>query len=178
MKALVLGLTLFRIFSGPILFLLVIFFQANLIAFFIFVIASITDYLDGKLARDYKVESLLGAILDPIADKILVLFALFAITFATKDPFVGSMSTLILAREFWVSALREYAAQHSLSYATKVTFLAKTKTSIQFLALALFFLGFSLDNALMIFLASFILFLALLISMKTAIDYSAKVFKL
>ena len=96
----------------------------------------------------------------------------------TKDPFIGSMSTVILAREFWVSALREHAAKNSLSHTTKVTFLAKIKTTIQFLALALFFLGFSLDNALMIFLASFTLFLALLISLKTALDYSAKVFKL
>lgn len=177
MKNFVLGLTLFRIFSGPIIFLLVLFFQANLLAFFIFIVASISDYLDGKLARVYKVESSLGETLDPIADKIFVLFALFTITIATKDPFIGIMSTVILAREFWVSALREYAAQHSLLYATKVTFLAKTKTTIQFLSLALFFLGFSIDNALMIFLASFTLFLALLISLKTAIDYSAKVFK-
>jgi CDP-diacylglycerol--glycerol-3-phosphate 3-phosphatidyltransferase len=178
MKTFVLGLTLFRIVSGPVLFLLVIFFEANFLAFSIFIIASITDYLDGKLAREYKVESSLGATLDPIADKILVLFALFAITVATKNPFIGSMSTVILAREFWVSALREHAAKNSLSHTTKVTFLAKIKTTFQFLALALFFLGFSLDNALMIFLASFTLFLALLISLKTALDYSAKVFKL
>ena len=177
MKSFVLLLTLIRIFSGPLLFFTVLFFHENLLAFLIFVIASITDYLDGKLARGYKVESSLGATLDPIADKILVLFALFTITIATKDPFVGLISSLILAREFWVSALREYATKSSMSHLTKVTFLAKTKTTIQFLAIALFLLGFYLENALLIFLASFTLFLALLISLKTALDYSAKVFK-
>ena len=145
---------------------------------FIFIVASFTDFLDGKLARSYNVESSLGATLDPIADKILVLFALFSITLVTKDPFIGAMSAIILAREFWVSALREHAAHLSIQEATKVTFLAKTKTTVQFLAIAMFFIGFGTDSALVIFLGSFMLFLALLVTLKTAIDYSKKVFNL
>ena len=176
MKQFVLFLTLFRIFAGPCIFFLVFVLDANLLALLIFIVASFTDFLDGKLARSYNVESSLGAILDPIADKILVLFALFTITLITKDPFIGGMSAVILAREFWVSALRELAAQHSKSEATKVTFLAKAKTTVQFSAITMFLLGFEIDNAFIIFLGSFMLFLALLLTLKTALDYSRKVF--
>ena len=176
MKQFILFLTLFRIFAGPCIFFLVSIFDANLLALIIFIVASFTDFLDGKLARSFNVESSLGAILDPIADKILVLFALFTITLITKDPFIGGMSAIILAREFWVSALRELASQESKSGAMKVTFLAKAKTTVQFFAITMFFFGFEIDSALIIFLGSFMLFLALLITLKTALDYSRKVF--
>lgn len=176
MKKFVLFLTLFRIFAGPFIFILVMIFEANLSALLIFIAASFSDYLDGKFARDYNVASSLGATLDPIADKILVLFSLITISLITQDPFVGIMSSLILSRELWVSALREYSAQNSISEATKVTFLAKAKTTIQFLAISMFLIGFGFNNALIIFLASFMLFLALLITLKTGIEYSRKVF--
>jgi len=178
MKKFVLLLTVLRIFAGPLLFLSIIILDANFLALCIFVVASISDFLDGFLARSFNVESSLGAILDPIADKILVLFALFTITVITKDPFIGGIAALILSREFWVSALREFAASNSLSDLTKVTFLAKIKTSVQFISITMFFLGFWSGNALVIFLASFMLFLAALISIKTAIDYSNKIFNL
>lgn len=177
MKAFVLSLTLFRIISGPLIFLITIFLQSSILALFIFIAASLSDYFDGKLARSYKVETSLGAVLDPIADKILVLFTLFTVTIIAKDPFVGIISSLILAREFWVSGLREFAAMESLSNATKVTFLAKTKTSFQFISILFFFVSFELNNALIMFLARFLLFLSLLISVKTAIQYSENVFK-
>lgn len=176
MKKFVLSLTLLRIVSGPLIFVMVIFLQSIFFALLIFIAASISDYFDGKLARSYKVETSLGAVLDPIADKIFILFTLFAITLFTKDPFVGIMSSLILAREFWVSGLREYAANVNLSNATKVTFLAKTKTSVQFIAILCFFIGLELNNALITFLASFLLFLSLIISFKTAIQYSENLF--
>jgi len=176
MREFVLFLTIFRIISAPIVFFLLVFFHAPGMAFVIFIAASFSDYFDGNLARRYKVESLLGAILDPVADKILVLFTLFAITLYTRDPFLGTMSVFLLAREFWVSALREYASQSSNSDATKVTFLAKIKTSVQFIAIAAFFLGFISNFSLLIFIASFILFLSVIISIKTALDYSQKTF--
>lgn len=177
MKKLVLSLTVFRIFAGLLVFTLALIYDAYLLALLLFLAASISDFLDGKLARSYSVESSLGATLDPIADKILILFALFTITLITKDIFVGAMSALILTREFWVSALREHTAQNGLKNITKVTFLAKAKTTVQFLAITMFFFGFAIDNALIIFLASFMLFLALLLTVKTGIDYSIKVFK-
>ncbi len=176
MRTFVLLLTLFRILAGPVIFLLVIFLDAYYFSLAFFLFASFSDYLDGKLARLFNVESSLGALLDPIADKILVLFALIAITLKTNDPFIALMSAMILGREFWISALREYAAQNSISDATKVLFLSKIKTSVQFLSIFMFFTGFAIDNAFISFLASFLLFLALLLTFKTAIDYSKKVF--
>jgi CDP-diacylglycerol--glycerol-3-phosphate 3-phosphatidyltransferase len=175
-KNFVMFLTLFRIFAGLFIFLLVFAFDAYLLALLIFFVASLSDYLDGNLARRYNVESALGATLDPIADKILVLFALFTITLITKDPFIGGMSAVILAREFWVSALREHAAQHSLTEATKVTYLAKIKTTIQFISIISFLLAFEINLKLLEFVASFLLFMSMLVSLKTGLEYSKNTF--
>jgi len=76
-----------------------------------------------------------------------------------------------------VSALRDYASSINNSTVTSVTFLAKIKTTFQFLAISLYIVGLALDNALIIFIAGFVLFVALLLSIKTALDYSIKIFK-
>ena len=117
-------------------------------------------------------ESRLGAILDPIGDKLLVLFAIITVVVFTQDIYVALMGAFILAREFWVSALREYASAQNNSKATTVTFIAKTKTTVQFIALSMYFLGSAADLALMTFLASFVLFIAVLLALKSAIDYT------
>ncbi|MDA0939190.1 MAG: CDP-diacylglycerol--glycerol-3-phosphate 3-phosphatidyltransferase [Proteobacteria bacterium] len=176
MQNFVLFLTLLRIFSGPLIFILVIYFEAVFIALFVFLLASITDYLDGKLARRYNVESSLGATLDPIADKILILFAFITIILITGDNFIAGMMVIIIAREFWVSALREYSAKQIISQVTAVSFLAKIKTTLQFITILLFYLGIGLDIAMLVFIASFFLFLALLVSIKTGLEYTVAVF--
>ena len=172
MQRLVLSLTLFRILAAPFIFISAIFLENYWLAFWLFNIAALTDYFDGKLARTYQVESRLGAILDPIGDKLLVLFALITVMVFTKDIYVALMGAFILAREFWVSALREYASAQNNSKATTVTFMAKTKTTVQFIALSMYFLGSAADLALMTFLASFVLFIAVLLALKSAIDYT------
>jgi len=177
MQKLVLSLTLSRILAAPFIFISAIFLENYWLAFWLFNIAALTDYFDGKLARTYQVESKLGAILDPIGDKLLVLFAIITIVVFTQDIFVALMGAFILAREFWVSALREYASSQQNSKATKVTFIAKTKTTVQFIALSMYFLGSAADLALMTFLASFMLFIAVLLATKSAIDYSSNVIK-
>ena len=172
MQKLVLSLTLFRILAAPFIFISAIFLENYWLAFWLFNIAALTDYFDGKLARTYQVESRLGAILDPIGDKLLVLFAIITVTVFTQDVYVALMGAFILAREFWVSALREYASAQNNSKATTVTFIAKTKTTVQFIALSMYFLGSAADLALMTFLASFVLFIAVLLALKSAIDYT------
>jgi len=176
MKNFVFLLTISRVISGPFIFFFTVFIEIYLVALFIFIFASLTDYYDGKLARSFNVETALGATLDPIADKILILFSMFAITLATHDSFIGLMSVFILSREFLVSALRELTASSNNNAATKVTFLAKIKTSIQFLALFLFFYGLGMNDALIIFIGKFFLFAALLISFKTALQYFQNTF--
>ena len=102
-------------------------------AFVAFVVAAVTDFLDGWLARKYGVESTLGAILDPIADKILVCGAIIGLlALGARD--LALPGGLILFREFSVSALREVLAPRGLKL--PVTFLAKTKTTVQLVALA------------------------------------------
>lgn len=105
-----------------------------------FVVAAVTDFFDGWLARRWRVVSLLGAILDPIADKILVCGAILGlVSVAALAPGRGLLTSLlapsavILFREFAVSALREVLAPRGVKLA--VTFLAKTKTTLQLAAL-------------------------------------------
>ena len=99
------------------------------IAFFV---AAITDFFDGWLARRWNVVSLMGAILDPIADKILVCGAILGLL-AVRAPGVLVAGAVILFREFAVSALREVLAPRGVKL--PVTFLAKTKTTLQLIAL-------------------------------------------
>ena len=97
-----------------------------------FIIAAVTDFFDGWLARRWKVVSLMGAILDPIADKILVCGAILGLL-AVRAPGVLVAGGVILFREFAVSALREVLAPKGIKL--PVTFLAKTKTTLQLVAL-------------------------------------------
>jgi len=98
-----------------------------------FVIAAVSDFFDGWLARRWKVESLFGAILDPIADKILVCAAALGLIAVHVQPPVLVPIGIILFREFAVSALREVLAPRGLML--KVTALAKIKTALQLVAL-------------------------------------------
>jgi CDP-diacylglycerol--glycerol-3-phosphate 3-phosphatidyltransferase len=102
-------------------------------AFIAFVIAAATDFLDGALARRLGATSLLGAILDPIADKVLVCAAALGLMALAPDPPIVIPLGLILFREFAVSALREACAGRGV--ALPVTTLAKWKTTLQLVAL-------------------------------------------
>ena len=98
-----------------------------------FVVAAVTDFFDGWLARRWRAVSLMGAILDPIADKILVCGAILGLL-AVGTPGVLIPGALILFREFAVSAMREVLAPRGIKL--PVTFLAKIKTTLQLVALA------------------------------------------
>ena len=102
-------------------------------AFILFVIAAVTDFFDGYLARKLNAVSLLGAILDPIADKVLIAAAIVGLL-ADGVTAVALPGGLILFREFSISALRETLAPKGLRL--PVTMLAKWKTTIQLIALA------------------------------------------
>lgn len=102
---------------------------------YIFIISALTDLFDGILARRLHAESRWGAILDPIADKILVcgtILGLFCIK--TGDPVFALPAAFILFREFAVSALREAGAARGVK--VPVSFMGKIKTTLQLIALA------------------------------------------
>ena len=111
---------------------------ADWFALILFVTASITDWLDGYLARAWKQETKLGAMLDPIADKAMVVIALMVIIgFSSWSPWLVLPATVILFREVFVSGLREYLGD--VAGTLKVTVLAKWKTTLQMVAIAVLF---------------------------------------
>ena len=177
MKNFIMLLTYSRIIFGPLIFILSVFFEMYLTSLIIFLFCSISDFLDGYLARRFNQESSLGKLLDPIADKILLCSSIFTITSITNDFFIGLMGMIILVREFWVSGLREYTATNNIQGASDVSYLAKIKTTLQFIAIGSYLFSFSNSLSLGIFISSFILFLSLLVSIKTGLTYTNKVLK-
>jgi CDP-diacylglycerol--glycerol-3-phosphate 3-phosphatidyltransferase len=103
-------------------------------AVYAFVIAAVTDFFDGWLARKMHAETVWGAILDPIGDKVLVCGAVLGLMSLGAQPMVLLPAGLILFREFTVSALREVGAGKGVKL--PVTLLAKWKTTLQLTALA------------------------------------------
>jgi CDP-diacylglycerol--glycerol-3-phosphate 3-phosphatidyltransferase/cardiolipin synthase len=110
------------------------------LAFGLFILASVTDWLDGYLARRWAQQSTLGRMLDPIADKLLVGTTLLMLVY---DGTIGGWSiwaaAIVLCREILVSGLREFLAE--LNVRVHVTELAKWKTAVQMLALAVLLVG-------------------------------------
>jgi CDP-diacylglycerol--glycerol-3-phosphate 3-phosphatidyltransferase len=102
-------------------------------AVYAFVVAAVTDFFDGWLARKLGAESIWGAILDPIGDKVLVCGAVLGLMALGPQPMVLLPAGLILFREFTVSALREVGASKGVKL--PVTLLAKWKTTLQMVAL-------------------------------------------
>jgi CDP-diacylglycerol--glycerol-3-phosphate 3-phosphatidyltransferase len=170
-------LTYFRILIAPIIFLLITLFDSYAWALLLFFLASISDYWDGYLARKFNLESTMGMVLDPIADKILVTFLILALSLELSSVFIGMVGGIMLIREFWVGALRDLNSRQGNSNATQVTLLAKIKTSIQFVAFTSYLLGLTLNNSLIIFTSNFFLFLALIITLQTGLSYTIATFR-
>lgn len=170
-------LTYSRIFISPIIFLFITILDFYGWALILFFFASISDYWDGFLARRYDLESKLGAVLDPIADKILVTFLIIGLSLELSSFFIGLCGGLILAREFWVSALRDINARNFNNEATSVTFMAKIKTSLQLFALGCYLIGLYINSAFILFLSNFIFLLALIITFQTGLSYTIATFK-
>ena len=134
-------LTILRLLAAPGVVIMFLYFHrplADWFALVLFVTAALTDFLDGYLARAWKQESKLGAMLDPIADKAMVVIALLVITgFSGMNPWILLPATLIMFREVFVSGLREFLGDTAGTL--KVTVLAKWKTTAQMVAIALLF---------------------------------------
>jgi len=148
-----------------------------LLALILFFVAGITDYFDGFLARKYNAVSKLGEILDPIADKILILFVLFGLAINLSSYLVGFIGAIIITREIWVGALRDLNARNGKSDVTKVTFIAKIKTSIQIFTISIYLFGLTLNNMLILIIGDIFLFISLFITLYTGFIYSINTFK-
>ncbi|MGB7241508.1 MAG: CDP-diacylglycerol--glycerol-3-phosphate 3-phosphatidyltransferase [Sulfitobacter sp.] len=134
-------LTILRLIAAPGLAVMFLYFTrpyADWFALILFVSAAITDWFDGYLARAWKQETKLGAMLDPIADKAMVVIALMVIVaFSSWSPSLVLPATVILFREVFVSGLREYLGDTAGTL--KVTSMAKWKTTFQMIAIAVLF---------------------------------------
>ena len=169
-------LTLSRIVLGAVIFLLLMSSDGYLLALILFFVASITDYFDGYLARKYDAVSELGEVLDPIADKILIVFVLFGLAVNLHSYLIAFIGALIVTREIWVGALRDLNARKNNSNATKVTFLAKIKTTIQLLTISIYLLALAINNMLLIIFADIFLFISLFITLYTGLIYTVNSF--
>jgi CDP-diacylglycerol--glycerol-3-phosphate 3-phosphatidyltransferase len=170
-------ITVSRIVFGAIIFVLLTRTEMYWSAFILFFIASITDYFDGYLARRYGLVSQFGEILDPIADKILIIFLLFAIAVNLTSYYIGFLSALIITREIWVGALRDFNARQNNTNATKVSFLAKIKTTIQLFTISTYLFALAMNNMLIILIADIMLFLSFIITVYTGLIYTLNTFK-
>ncbi len=134
-------LTVIRLAAAPGVAVMFLYFArpyADWFALLLFIGAAVTDWFDGYLARLWGQESKMGAMLDPIADKAMVVIALMVIVgFSSMSPWLVLPATFILFREIFVSGLREYLGDTAGTL--KVTKLAKWKTTFQMVAIATLF---------------------------------------
>ena len=165
-------LTFSRIVLASVIFILLMSPDSYFLALILFFLAGITDYFDGYLARKYKATSQIGEILDPIADKILIVFVLFGLAINLNSYLIGFVGSLIITREIWVGALRDFNARHNKSDATKVTFLAKVKTTVQLFTLSIYLLALAINNMLLIQFAHIFLLISLFITLYTGFIYT------
>jgi cardiolipin synthase len=147
---------------------------ARWVALAIFVVASITDFFDGYLARIWNQTSNIGRMLDPIADKLLVATSLLLMAVDTEKTIAGWSiwaAIIILCREILVSGLREYLAE--LKVSVPVTRIAKWKTTVQMLAIAFLLAGPAGDKILPYTteIGITLLWVAALLTIYTGYDY-------
>ncbi|PKQ10682.1 MAG: CDP-diacylglycerol--glycerol-3-phosphate 3-phosphatidyltransferase [Alphaproteobacteria bacterium HGW-Alphaproteobacteria-1] len=134
-------LTMIRLLAAPGVAVMFLYFTrpyADWFALILFVGAAITDWFDGYLARNWKQVTKIGTMLDPIADKAMVVIALMVIVgYSSMSPWLVLPATVILFREVFVSGLREFLGDTAGTL--KVTQLAKWKTTAQMIAIAVLF---------------------------------------
>ncbi len=170
-------LTLMRILLAVVISLILIAEEGYIFALILFLLAGISDFFDGYFARKYDASSEIGEILDPIADKILVVFLLVTLSVTLSSFLLAFSTACIISREIWVSALRDFSARKNISNATKVTFLAKVKTSVQLFTIFLYLTALATNIMILIIYADLLLIISVLITLLTGYDYTINVLK-
>ena len=176
-------LTLFRSCAAIILPLIIIYGGeiGALIATPILILAGVSDYFDGFFARKYKVVSNFGKILDPIADKLLVIGVIFSLASENMLDYYYSFfpALLIVLREILISGLRESISSYKISL--EVTLLAKWKTTIQLIACGSFLVWrsntFFYNNEILGLISYILLWIAGIITFITGLQYIIKIIK-
>lgn len=162
-------LTMFRVILIPffIVFLLVpITPYDKWIALAIFIVASLTDLLDGKIARKYNLVTNFGKFMDPLADKLLVCSALICLIELNKIP--SWMVIIIIAREFIISGFRLVASDNGVVIAA--SYWGKFKTTFQMAAVCLMIADLPALNLV----TQIVLWIAVVLTVVSLIDYVVK----
>lgn len=131
-------LTILRLLAAPAVPLMFLYFQrpwADLAALALFLIAAVTDWFDGYLARALHQTSAFGAFLDPVADKLMVAAALILLVQLERVDAI--IAVVIIGREITISALREWMARVGRSASVAVAYIGKLKTVAQMVAIPL-----------------------------------------
>jgi CDP-diacylglycerol--glycerol-3-phosphate 3-phosphatidyltransferase len=164
------SLTLFRIFLVPLLVVVLLtkFTGREYVGLGIFLLAAITDFFDGYLARKYNQVTRLGMLLDPIADKLLVSAAFISLVELQLAP--AWMIVIIIGREFAVSGLRSIATQHGVTIAASP--LGKGKMVSQVIAISILILGYELGKFM--FIGKVALWFVMFFAIVSGIDYFTK----
>ncbi len=165
------SLTLLRIFLVPFLVVVLLtkFSGREYAGLAIFLVAAITDFFDGYIARRTNQITRLGTLLDPIADKLLISSALISLVELGLAP--AWMIVIIIGREFAVSGLRSIAAQQGVTIAASP--LGKGKTISQVVAIAFLILGYEILGEFM-FIGKLALWVVMIFALVSGIDYFLK----
>jgi CDP-diacylglycerol--glycerol-3-phosphate 3-phosphatidyltransferase len=165
-------LTMFRVILIPffVFFLLAPYFEGygNYIAVAIFIVASLTDLLDGKIARKYNLVTNFGKFMDPLADKLLVCSALICLVELGSLP--AWIVIIIIAREFIISGFRLIASDNGVVIAA--SYWGKFKTTFQMLMVIVLILN--IDLAFFRILGVILIWVATILTVVSLIDYIAK----
>jgi CDP-diacylglycerol--glycerol-3-phosphate 3-phosphatidyltransferase len=165
-------LTLFRVILIPffVFFLLSPWFEGygNYIALAIFIVASITDFLDGRIARKYHLVTNFGKFMDPLADKLLVCSALICLVDLSRIP--AWVVIVIIAREFIISGFRLIASDNGIVIAA--SYWGKFKTVSQMLMVIVLLLA--LPGQAFAVLGTVLIYLSLILTVVSLVDYIAK----
>ena len=165
-------LTLFRVILIPffVFFLLAPYFEGygNYIAVAIFIVASLTDMLDGKIASKYNLVTNFGKFMDPLADKLLVCSAMICLI--STGQLAAWIVIIIIAREFIISGFRLIASDNGIVIAA--SYWGKFKTTFQMLMVIVLILN--IPNQFFTVLGTILTYIALALTIISLIDYIAK----
>ncbi len=168
-------LTLLRIVIIPLIIVVYVTASkdnAHLVVVSLFILASITDFFDGYLARKLQVQSAFGAFLDPVADKLLVTTMLILIVDAHQHIVITLCTIVIILREVAVSAMREWMAANGKSEVLAVSMVGKLKTTMQFIAIIVLFIQVDILGISSLQIGSITLGIATALTLYSGVQYA------
>jgi cardiolipin synthase len=146
--------------------------ESGIISSAIFVVAAVTDWFDGFLARRWNEVSAFGAFLDPVADKLLVAGVLLLLLQLDRTNFV--IAFIIIGREITISALREWMAQIGASKSVAVSSIGKIKTAAQMVAIPMLLYGQAIGSLDILWLGQHLLEIAAILTIWSMLYYLQK----